>query len=250
MLLDTIMQIGKSISFSGKVQILNHSRGTADLSKVDILALGGEDQVTPMADAIKCGHIHVVEKLIDHILENGKDNSCEDLKKILEIKTRRGKNAYDLAIETKDSAMIDIIKKAFEYDKEKQKSPQEEKQKTQKNTFQSVFSEAKIRRYWTLCATYFYKYSATYRLHVTKLLIKRLAHLANSYSEKTDEVPTSSSEKEFLAFSDKRKGEINSSLLTEFSYKRSSETVATDIRTFWKLQRRGRNPALSILLNT
>ena len=251
-LLATIMKIVKFISVLGNVNIQNNVSGINDLSKVDIWALGGEDQVTPLADAIKCGHIPVVEKLIEHILENGEGNSCEDLKKMLEIKTIKGKNTYDLAIETKDNAMIDILKRAFKYEKEKEGSLLEETQKSRTSTLRCVFSEVNLRRYWTLCATYFYKYSATYRLHVTKLLIKRLAHSKSScpkphsYSEKTDDVQTSLSEKDLLAFSDRR-GEIQSSFLTEYSYKRSPETVATDIRTFWKLKRGGTNPALNIL---
>ena len=236
------------------MHIQNNSREIQDLSKVDIWALGGEDQITPMADAIKCGHIQVVEMLIEHILRNGNDNRYEDLKKMLEIKTKGGKNAYDLAIESKNNSMIDILKSKFKYDKEKHDIQLEEERKTRDHNFQCAFSEVNLRRYWTLCATYFYKYSATYRLHFTKLLTKRLAHstsyrLQHFSSEKTEEAyPQPSLNEEPLAFSDRRNCELKSSFLIEYSYKRSSETIATDIRTFWKLKRGYENPAFDILL--
>ena len=178
----------------------------------------------------------------------------DDSDTMLEIKTKGGKNAYDLALETKNNSMIDILKSTFEYDKEKHDIQLEEKRKTRDHNFQGAFSEVNLRRYWTLCATYFYKYSATYRLHFTKFLIKRLAHstpylLQHSYSVKTDEAEAHISlNEEILAFSDRRNHGLKSSFLTKYSYKRSSETVATDIRTFWKLKRGDENPAFDILL--
>ena len=248
-------------------------------SRVNIWAFNYKDNITPLADAVRNCHLQVVEKLINHVLEDGTDESYKQLKKMMELKTTNGKNVYDLAVETKNQGMIELLQSKCRFDVIQNIT--EEKVSTEVTTNENVENQLLASRsriflanpqqntqennisnetddrlkYWTLCAIQLYKYIAVYRLHAAKLIMKQLVPLKNSvekcsppsFSEmnEIEQRSYSDSGEGNIIFSDRIEKRVERSALTEYPYVRSPQVVAQDIRTFWSLcKKRGLNLAI------
>ena len=233
-------------------------------TNVDLLALGGEDELTPLADAVKSCQIEVAKKLIGHIIETGNNNL---LKTLAIRKTKSGKDLYQLAKDTKNESIIDLVEKlkiainsknyknVYQMCVDTDASGGVQASNNQKMSVQnsSDNSNDDTNLYWTASFVYFYKYTATYRLHFTKLLMNMLRFEKNPLikCKISENLASLNGEKSGMKFRDKRES-IQSSLLAQFSFERSPDTIATDIRTFWKLCKQipSSNPALSsVVLN-
>ena len=280
------------------------------MNKVNLWAIGGDDGITPLANAIKHCQIHVAEEIINHMLDQCNSTANNQpklmdrnkvnhtynerhaqLKKMLEMKTVNGKNTYDLAVDTNNKYMLGLLQKksadvkineAQIYTTEllnvgiektnaistPKKSHDNEPQENFNSDIHAAINKNEQmegnylvnnpkdikhrRRYWTLCALYFYKYSAVYRLHATKLIMKEVAHVKSSsppsVNSHTSHNNVKSAEKTKVVFSDRREYLLKQSFIAEFPYVRSPEIVAQDIRTYWKLDWSA-NPAINILLH-
>ena len=230
---------------------------------VDLLAFGGPDQLTPLADAIKSCQPKIVEKLIDYALGV---NDYNLLKAMAVKKTKNGKNIYQLASDTKNNCIMEHVEKLKEAIR-KGKCTKDSIDSDNLKPVSSIqdFVESKlqdtvenlnpgyIHLYWIGCFLYFYKYTAAYRLHFTKLMMSltRSRNSSITIEDKEEKSASFCAEKKIMKFSEKHEIE-NYGLLANFSFERSPDTVATDIRTFWELckQNPTSNPALiSVLLN-
>ena len=217
------------------------------------MALGGQDKLTPLADAIKSCQTNVTKRLIDHILETGNGDL---IKSLIVRKTKSGKNLFELAKETQNKTIIKLVEKFIvaansgnhETCAIMKKLNYEKRTDTIKTNQQDTTKsfDDDMHLYLAVSSIYFYKYTATYRLHFTKLIMNTIR------SEKRSIIETRKSDsfvninrKHEIELSDKRDNNQNT-LLAEFSFNRSADTMATDIRTFWKLCKSNPsgNPAL------
>ena len=217
------------------------------------MALGGQDKLTPLADAVKSCQTNVTKRLIDYILKTG---SGDLIKSLIVRKTKSGKNLTELAKDTKNKTIINLVEKfkvaansgnhetcantkTLDY-----KQCNDTMKKNQQNTSKSFDDD--IHLYLAISSIYFYKYTATYRLHFTKLIMNIIRSEKRSIIEtrKSDNF-VNLNEKHEIELSDKRDNNLNT-LLAEFPFVRSPDTTATDIRTFWKLCKSNpsANPAL------
>ena len=223
------------------------------------MALGGQDKLTPLADAIKSCQTNVTKRLIDYILETG---SNDLIKSLIVRKTKSGRNLIELAKDTKNKTIINLVEKfkvaASSGNHEicantKTLKNEECNDKMKKNHyFISKSLDDNIHLYLAVSSIYFYKYTATYRLHFTKVIMNTFRSEKRSIIEtrKSDNF-VNLNEKHEIELSDKRDNNLNT-LLAEFPFVRSPDTTATDIRTFWKLCKSNpsANPALlSLELN-
>ena len=232
--------------------------------RLDLFALGGQDELTPLADAIKSCQIEVAERLIGYTIETG---NAHQIKALVGKKTKSGRNIYQLAKDTKNKSMIEVVEKlklAIKTGDYKAfcrttptnsnpplKEPQSHGSCKRNPSEKSITSS--IRLYWVVSSLYLYKYTALYRLHFTKLMMKNLEGLEKrcsiSEGKKRGSLNGAGMEKGEMKFSDKREQE-RMGLLSEFSFSRSPDIIATDIRTFWTLSKQSptSNPALSYVL--
>ena len=181
-------------------------------------------------------------------------------------KTKNGKNIYQLASDTKNNCIMEHVEKLKEAIR-KGKCTKDSIDSDNLKPVSSIqdFVESKlqvtvenlnpgyIHLYWIGCFLYFYKYTAAYRLHFTKLMMSltRSRNSSITIEDKEEKSASFCAEKRIMKFSEKQEIE-NYGLLADFSFERSPDTVATDIRTFWELckQNPTSNPALiSVLLN-
>ena len=216
--------------------------------------------MTPLADAIINCQTKAAERLISYTLETGNESQ---IKALVVKKTKSGKNIYQLANDTKNKSIIKVVdrlKQAIKtgnyemfckttcssLDVLKERQTRE----SCKRNSGEIFNSSSIRLYWVASSLYFYKYISTYRLHFTKWMIKSLDRSAKRCSITegggSRSLNGSDMEKGEMKFSDKREHE-RSDLLSEFSFVRAPDVIATDIRTFWKLCKQSptSNPALS-----
>ena len=248
------------------------------INKVDLWALGGPDNMTPLADGIKNGHVDLVEVIIQYILRDKSNQSLWELKKMIEYKTTSGKDCHDIAAETDNKVMINLLK---------QKSQLIEKaliRETRENFSPASFIKSKDvvlninrnintsetslvedpsssvtdrLRYKTLCCIYLYKYITSFKLPFTGNHMQNIAPtMAVSRSilespihrkNEIDEKPSNINGKAKLEFF-QIKYSIPSSKLITFAYARSPETLATDVRTYLKLCRKGSFKPIDVLL--
>ncbi len=183
---------------------------------VDVLAKGGEDQVTPLHDAIRCGHVEVVrvflEKLRDH---------KQVLTSVLEAENTRGQRPTDLAVESSEE-----MKAVFKQFGIKLGNTVEEKND---DINLSVINEALVlevanpMKYYVLASNLIAKCSAMFRLHETKELMK-VMHKPSA---------TRNDQELLFRMRISRPRRVIPSELTEFPVVQNDITKAQDIRTYW-----------------
>ena len=263
----------------GSASNTNPNDGEANINKVNLWALGGPDKITPLADGIKNGHVDVVEIILQFILSDQSKQSLWELKKMIEFKTKSGKDCNDIAAETGNEVMINLLK---------QKSQLIEQaliRETGENFPPASFIKSKglvlninshisksetslvedpsssvtdLLRYKTLCCIYLYKYITCFKLPFTGNHMQNIAQTRASSSSSILESPKHKNneidEKPINIYSTAKleffeiKCSIPDSKLITFAYARSSETLATDVRTYLKLCRKGSVKPIDVLL--
>lgn len=232
-----------------------------------------------MADGIKNGHVDVVEVILQFILSDQTNQSLWELKKMIEFKTKSGKNCNDIAAETRNEVMINLLKQKSQLIEEaliretgenfppasiiKSKglalniNSHISKRETDmvKDSSSSVTDRM---RYKTLCCIYLYKYMTCFKLPFTgnhmQNIVQTMASSGRSILEspkhkknEIDEKHINSNGKAKLEYYQIKCSLPNSKLIT-FSYARSPETIATDVRTYLKLYRKGSVKPIDVLL--
>ena len=232
-----------------------------------------------MADGIKNGHVDVVEIILQCILSDRTNQSLWELKKMIEFKTKSGKNCNDIAAETRNEVMINLLKQKSQLIEESLIRETGEnfppasfiKSKGSVLNIDSHISKSEtsmvedpsssvtdLMRYKTLCCIYLYKYITCFKLPLTGYHMQNIAQTMASPSRsilespkhkknEIDEKPIDINGKARLEFFEIKCSIPNSKLLA-FAYARSPETLATDVRTYLKLCRKGSVKPIDVLL--
>jgi len=221
--------------------------GSSSIGTVDLWAEGGEDRLTPLHDAVQCGHFAIVSMILDALIKTG-----SGLERMLEQKTASGNSVIDLAAANPDMKLF-IDNKVAENKKKKQQTDEKSGGKTPAalapaaagTSSDSQLTQVKFlpssspTKYLLLCAAFLYKYTACLGLHVTRFLMK------SSRSQQPLAV-TFADERDPRVF-DNEDDEAGG--LAAFSVVRSDLGAAEDIKTAWSHAKThlGGNAAVSLL---
>jgi len=221
--------------------------GSSCIGTVDLWAEGGEDRLTPLHDAVQCGHFAIVSMILDALIKTG-----SGLERMLEQKTASGNSVLDLAAANPDMKLFIDNKVAENKMKKKQtdeksggKTPAAPAPATAGTCSDSQLTQVKFlpssspTKYLLLCAAFLYKYTACLGLHVTRFLMK------SSRSQQPLAV-TFADERDPRVF-DNEDDEAGG--LAAFSVVRSDLGAAEDIKTAWSHAKThlGGNAAVSLL---
>ena len=134
--------------------LLNHKSksiqtyfGGRSCKGVDLFALGGDDKITALHDAVQCGHFAIVSLILDALIASDKKSGQNSLRKMLEMRSVVGQNVFDVA--TGDMKHLIISKMN-----------------------QNVSLPTNPAKYLALSAIYIYKYTSCFKLHVIKEVMK------------------------------------------------------------------------------
>ena len=198
---------------------------------------------------------------------------------MIEFKTKSGKDCNDIAAETGNEVMINLLKQKSQLIEESLIRETGEnfppagfiKSKGSVLNIDSHISKSEtslvedpsssftgLLRYKTLCFIYLYKYITCFKLPLMGNHMQNIAQTRASSSSsilespkhkknEIDEKPININGKERLEFLEIKCSIPHSKLIT-FAYVRSPETLATDVRTYIKLCRKGSVKPIDVLL--